>query len=73
MTIVTITNPLIKFVVRVISHKFYQYTRMNSVPYIAMDVGCNIIKKDHKYDLAKLQLQQLMENLGAIRKTKNAQ
>ena len=38
-----------------------------------MDVGYKIVKKDHTYDLAELQLQQLMENLGAIRKTKSAQ
>lgn len=72
MTIDTITDPLLDFVVRVISHKFYQSSRLNSVPYIAVDVGYKIVKKDHTYDLAELQLQQLMENLGAIRKTKNA-
>ena len=72
MTIDTITNPLLNFVVRVISHKFYQSSRLNSVPYIAMDVGYKIVKKDHIYDLVELQLQ-LMENLGAIRKTKSAQ
>lgn len=73
MTIDTITNPLIDFVVRVISHKFYQSSRFNSVPYIAVDMGYKIVKKDHTYDLTELQLQQLMENLGAIRKTKSAQ
>ena len=73
MTIDTITNPLINFVVRVISHKFYQSSRLNSVPYIVVDVGYKIVKKDHTYDLAELQLQQLMENLGAIRKIKSAQ
>ena len=73
MTIDTITNPLINFSIRVISHSFYQSSRLNSVPYIAMDFGCEIAKKDHTYDLAKLQLQQLMDNLGAVRKTKSAQ
>ena len=52
MTIDTITDPLINFVVRVISHKFYQSSRLNSVPYITMDVGYKIVKKDHTYDLA---------------------
>ena len=60
MKIDTITDPLLDFVVRVISHKFYQSSRLNSVPYIAMDVGYKIVKKDHTYDLAELQLQ-LME------------
>ena len=72
MTIDTITDPLIEFSIRVISHKFYQSRRLNSVPYITMNVGYKIIKKDHTYDLVELQLQQLMENLGVIRKTKNA-
>ena len=73
MTIDTIIDPLIEFVVRVVLHKFYQSTRLNSVPCIAMDVGYKIVKKYHTYDVAELQLQQLMENLGAIRKTKSAQ
>ena len=73
MTIDTITDPLLEFSVRVISNKFYQSSRLNNVPYIDVDVGYNIVKKDHTYDLAELQLQQLMENIGAIRKTKSAQ
>lgn len=72
MTIDTITDSLLDFSIRVISHKFYKSSRLNSVPYIVMDVGYKIIKKYHTYDLAKIQLQQLMENLGAIRKTKSA-
>ena len=39
VTIDTIKDPLIDFVVRVISHKFYQSSRLNSVPYIAVDVA----------------------------------
>lgn len=54
MTIDTITDPLIDFAIRVISHKFYQSRILNSVPYIAMDVGYKIVKKDHTYDLAEL-------------------
>ena len=73
MAIDTIIDPLINFAVRVISHKFYQSIRLNSVPYIAVDVVYNIVKKDHTYDLAEIQLQELMENLGAIRKTKSVQ
>ena len=73
MTIDTITDPLLNFVVRVISHKFYQSNRLNSVVCIVVDVGYKIVKNDHTYDLVELQLQQLMENLGAIRKTKSAQ
>ena len=72
MTIDTITDPLLKCSIRVMSHKFCLSSRWNSVPCIAMDVGYNIVKKDHTYDLTALQLQ-LMENLGAIRKTKSAQ
>ena len=72
MTIDTITDPLVDFVVRVISHKFYQSSRLNSVSCIVVDVGYKIVKRDHSYDLAELQLQQIMENLGAIRRTKGA-
>ena len=54
MTIDTIIDPLIEFFVRVISHKFYQSSILNSAPYIAMDVGYKIVKKDHTYDLAEL-------------------
>ena len=73
MTIDTITDPLIEFAISVISHKFYQSSRLNSVPCIAIDVGYKIVKKDHTYDLVELQLKQLVENLGAIRKTKSTQ
>ena len=73
MTIDTIKDPLVEFVVRVISHKFYQSSRLNSVPCIAVDVGYKIVKKDHTFDLVELQLQQIMENLGAIRRSKSAQ
>lgn len=73
MAIDTITDPLLYFSIRVISHKFYQSSRLNNVPYIVVDVGYKIVKKDHTYDLVELQLQQLMENLRAIRKTKSAQ
>lgn len=54
MTNDAIIDPLIEFFVRVISQKFYQSSILNSVPYIAVDVGYKIIKKDHMYDLAEL-------------------
>ena len=54
MTIETIKDPLIEFVVRVISHKFYQSSRLNSVSCITVDVGYKIMKKDHTYDLVEL-------------------
>ena len=73
MTIDTITNPLIDFFVRVIAHKFYQSSRLNNVPCITIDIGYKMVKRDHTYDLAELQLQQIIENLGAIRRTKGAQ
>ena len=73
MTINTISNPLIAFAVRIIAHKFYQSSRLNSVPCIFVDMGYKIVMKDHTYDLVELQMQQLSENLGAIRKTKSAQ
>ncbi len=57
MGIDTITDPLLNFAVRVISNKLYQSSRLNSVPCIAVDVRYKIVKKDHTYDLAKLQLQ----------------
>ena len=72
MTIDIVIDPLLNFVVRVISHKFYQFRKLNSVPYIAMDVGYKIVKKDHSYDLVELQLQKLMENLTVVKKTKSA-
>ena len=60
MTIDTIKNPLIAIVVRIITHKFYQSSRLISAPYIAVDIGYKVVKKDHTYDLSKLQLQQLI-------------
>ena len=56
MTIDTIMDPLENFVVRVISHKFYQSSRLNSVSCIVVDIGYKIVKRDHTYDLVKLQL-----------------
>ena len=73
MTIDTITNPLLNIAIRVISHKFYQSSKLNSALYIVVDVGYKIVKKDHTYDLAEFQLQKLIENLGVVRKTKSAQ
>ena len=57
MIIDTIQDPLVEFVVRVIAHKFYQSSRLNNVPCILVDVGYKLVKKDHTYDLAELQLQ----------------
>ena len=73
MTIDTITDPLLDFAIRVISHKFYKSSRLNSVPCIVVHVGYKIFKKDHTYDLVELQMQQIMEDLGAIRKSKSDQ
>lgn len=73
MAIDTITDPLLDFAVRIISHKFYQSSKLNSVPCIAVDVAYKLVKKDHTYDLAELMHQQIIENLGAIRKSKGAQ
>ena len=72
MSISNIQDPLVEFVVRVIFHKFYQSRRLNNVPCIAVDLGYKIVIKDHSYDLSELQLQQLVENLLAIRKNKNS-
>lgn len=57
MTIDTIIEPLLDFSVRIISHKFYQSSRLNSVPCIAVDVAYKLVKKDHTYDLAELMFQ----------------
>lgn len=73
MTIDTITEPLLDLAVRIISHKFYQSSRLNSVPCIAVDVAYKLVKKDHTYDLAELMFQRINQNLGAIRKSKGAQ
>ena len=56
MKIDTIKDPLVDFVVMVISHKFYQSSTLNIVPCIEVDVGYKIVKKDHTYDLLELQL-----------------
>ena len=62
MSIEIIKDLMVAFVVRVIAHKFYQLSRLNNVPYIVVDLGYKIIKRDYSYDLAELQLQQLTEN-----------
>ena len=72
MKIDTIKDPLLDFVVRIISHKFYQSSRLNNVPYIVVDVAYKLVNKDHTYDLVELMLQQINENLGATRKYKGA-
>lgn len=56
MTIDIIADPLVGFVVRAIAHKFYQSSRLNNVPCMAVDIGYKIVKKDHTYGLAELQL-----------------
>ena len=56
MTIHTIIEPLLDFAMTVISHKFYQSSKLNSVPCIAEDVAYKLVKKDHTYDLAELML-----------------
>ena len=43
MTIDTIKDPLIDFSIRVISQNFYQSSRLNSVPCIAVDVGYKLV------------------------------
>ena len=72
MSIDIVTEPLLDFVVRIISHKFYQSSRLNNVPCIAIDVAYKLVKKDHTYDLEELMLQQINKNLGAIRRSKGA-
>ena len=57
MNIHTIQDPLVEFVVRVIAHKFYQSNSLNNVPCIVVDVGYKLVKRDHTYDLAELELQ----------------
>ena len=73
MTIDTIKDPLLDFVVRIISHKFYHSSRLNSVPCIVVDVAYKLVKMNHTYDLAELMLQKINENLGVIRKSKGDQ
>ena len=73
MKIDTIKYPLLYFSMRIISHKFYQSSRLNSVPCITVDVAYKLVKKNHTYDLAELMMQQINENLSAIRKSKGAQ
>ena len=55
MIIDTIIDPLINLSLRVISHKLYQSSRLNSVTCIDVDVRYKIVKKDHSYDLVELQ------------------
>ena len=70
MSIETISNPLVEFSIRLIAHKFYQSSKLNRMLCIAIDLGYKIVKRDHSYNLAKLQLQQLTKNLGSIRRSK---
>lgn len=72
ITINTIKDLLISFVLRVISHKFYQSSMLNSVPCTTVDVAYKVVKKDHTYDLSEMMIQKINENLGAIRKSKGA-
>ena len=56
MSIDSIEDPLIEFVVCVIAHKFSQSSILNNVPCVAVDLGYKIVKQDHSYDLAELYL-----------------
>ena len=56
MRIDMIEDPMVAFEVRVIVHKFYQMSQLNSVPCIAMDLGYKIVMRD-SYDLTELQQQ----------------
>ena len=57
MSIDSIFDPMIDFVVRVITHKFFQSRKLKSVSCMVVDLGYKIVKKDHTYDLDELQLQ----------------
>ena len=57
MAIDKITEPLLDFSMRIISHKFYQSSRSNRVPCIVVDVAYKLVKKDHTYDLVELMYQ----------------
>ena len=51
-----ILDTLIAFAMRVKAHKFFQSSRMENVSCMEVDFGNKIVKRDHIYDLAKLQL-----------------
>ena len=70
LNINTIVDLLVPFSVRVIAHKFCQSSRPNSMPCIVVNLGYKLVKKNHEYDLAKMQLQQLIESLQSVRKNK---
>jgi hypothetical protein len=55
MTISTIKDLELDFGVRVIAHKFYQLSRLDSVPCTTVNQAWKIVKKNHTYDLAELQ------------------
>lgn len=54
MKIATISDPLVSFAVRIISHKFYQSIKLNSISCVFFDMGYKIVKKDHTHDLVVL-------------------
>lgn len=56
MTIEKVLDPLIAFVVKEIAHNFFQSSRLDSVSCMAIDLCYKIIKKNHTYELAELQL-----------------
>lgn len=71
-SITNTSNPLIKFAMRIISHKFYQSRRLNNVPCMAVDQAWKIVMKDHEYDLAELKRLQLVENLTTAKRENNS-
>ena len=54
MSMDIIFDPIVTFVVRVIAHKFFQSSQMNNVSCMAVDLGYNIVKRDHSNELSKL-------------------
>lgn len=72
LSITNISNPLIQSSVRVIAQKFYQSSKLNSVPCMVVGQVWKILMKDNEYDIAELQKLKLVENLSSIRKVKNS-
>ena len=71
MSITSMFDPLIEFLVRDIDQKFYQSRRLNIVLSMIVDQAWKILMKDHEYDITRLQKFQLEFFFSLIRKMKD--
>ncbi len=60
----------LRFRLYLIAYKMYSFSRLNSVPYEAVDLAYKVVKKNMEFDLVDVLLKQLNKNMYNIRTSK---